>query len=272
MSETKNNAEIVRDLAVVSADGVKIGSESLQIIALPDGWGIHSNADLLSRPRLANTNLKFARPEDLLEYASTYKGSGTVVFFNTEERTVAVVVDYHEPHDGTVLPAWSKHSGSYTGKLSPEFQLFKGSIGKTFSHVSFAEFLQDVMRYIVDPPGADLMEAITTMRFSATNSAVSVVNVTEGQVEVMIKAEQQADAGVHRKLPTSFKISVACFEGESPTAYEAHLRYRQENGRVSFSYAVPEFLTAEREAFDVICERVRSYCKQNDIPAFGAIR
>ena len=106
--------------------------------------------------------------------------------------------------------------------------------------VAFAEFIEANFPDIhsadgAGPSGADLLEVATNFKATGKVNFASGTRLQNGTVNFTYQEEINGSAGPKGdiKVPETFFIAVAVFEGGSPYKVEAKLRYRLKDGKLA---------------------------------------
>ncbi len=220
------------------------------IVASTNDNGMASVAltpEKLARPRFLTAAPKFHEANAFIEYVNAFKDRSTRLFY-TQEGVVVAVFDYHQPAlpvpEGTspvpMVPVEQRH-GDHQAilvlKRSPEWETWKGNSEKAMGQESFAEFLEDNAKDILQPGPDEMMEVAIGLH--ATSGAIfrRAINQSNGQVQVQYDENIEAKvAGGTKEVPTTFQVGLRPFMGCDRFPVDCRLRYRVQSGSLAFHY------------------------------------
>lgn len=196
------------------------------------------------------------------EGAAENDGSDQVALFaDAGASAVSAVLDYHVAGG----PAWAQHVCVLRLAHTPEWQAWATAEGVRKSQEDFAYFLEDNIRSIAGPPGADLAEMVTKLSAVQSGAVRSAIRVTDGSVDFQYTQQIEGTASLRSAvvpMPAAFTLALAAYPGGPPQAVRAALRYRVQDGRVVFWFALPELAALAREAFDLAVTAVGEQLKR----------
>lgn len=134
----------------------------------------------------------------------------------------AVLNDAAGPESTSI--GWRDHRAQLVVKVDPDWKAWADIDSKARSQVDFAEFINDHLHNIVDPPAAGLVGAITTFNVKRNVTFSQAVNLRTGEQEFTWQ-ERDEDAG-KVKLPTELTIRVRPYFGAEPVDLVVALRHR----------------------------------------------
>lgn len=131
--------------------------------------------------------------------------------------------------------------------------------GQFMGQAEFAEHVEDGMRQIVSPSGAELFEIAQTLQANQTVSVRSNVRLTDGRVQFEYVEDGEATAGQDGRLsiPETFQLAIVPFIGEEPIAITARLRYRTNGGKIRLGYKLDQPEEEARQALERIAIALR---------------
>lgn len=193
------------------------------------------------RPRARAT---FNEPRSFINYVMAHAEEGTHLFGDVTEAggSFAAIIDYHLPTDketgGKQGAQWGEHTARLDLQTTPEWKRWLGNNAKPFEQAQFAEFLEDNVRDVIRPSGAELFEVALTLQAAKKVAFRSGMRLSNGEHQLTYVEEIAGQAGATGQLqvPERFTIAVAPFEGTEPVEIEVRLRYRLMEGRVVFIY------------------------------------
>lgn len=182
------------------------------------------------------------------------------------EPTIHAVINDHIDRayaaatDGLVDGAqWGDWRAELALKVTEGWRHWINRDGQFMGQAEFAEHVEDGMRQIVSPSGAELFEIAQTLQSNQTVSVRSGVRLTDGRVQFEYIEDGEATAGHDGRLsiPETFQLAIQPFIGEQPIAITARLRYRTSGGNVRLGYKLDQPEEEARQALERIAIALR---------------
>lgn len=252
--------ETVAALAALTAAGLDpFEIEGVPHVILPPGFKKEDFAHLLPAPRHIEAAVKLVDAKSFVDYYQKFGNDQTVIFATEDARQISAIFDYHEPGK----PAWGKHKAILQLTHSKEWQTWVAMNGKQVPQRHFAEFIEDNLKDVVEPAGAQLLEVAKTLQASKTLSFRSGTELSNGQVQFQYNEIIKGEAGATGELtiPTEIKLGLRVFKGMDAYAMRARFRYRIDSeGALSFSYHLDNVDKVLEDAFDQVLQQVKTGC------------
>jgi len=177
-------------------------------------------------------------------------------------------IDFIEGTGGAA--SWITHTVKLELETTPEFNTWTSRDGAFFGQVDFAEFLDDNLIDITDPPGADILEVVQNLQVKTDVAFRSNIRLDNGDVQLLYEeTSEQSGAGAKGSIdvPTKFTLNIPVFRGTEPTPIDARFRYRldRDNGRVRFGYRLSQVDRLVEAVVNVTAERIE---KETAVPIF----
>ncbi|GAA1401817.1 hypothetical protein GCM10009613_60780 [Pseudonocardia kongjuensis] len=171
----------------------------------------------------------------------------------TSPSITAVFNDADGP-DGVGI-GWRDHRAKLVVKVDPDWAAWAAIDGKALGQVAFAEFVNDHLHNIVDPPAAGLVGAITTFNVKRNVTFSQAVNLESGAQEFTWLERDEAAGKV--KLPTELTVRTRPYFGSDPVDLQVALRHRvtKEGGLSLIAVRIRPDI-AEEQAWSVVTGRV----------------
>ena len=210
--------------------------ESLAALQFPDG----------RRPERIKASVMLLDAASFAGYVNTYKDHRTRTFANPANFNFLSVIDYHgEGADS--LPEFCQHRATFPMKPDDRWNIWTSFDGKPFSQVDFAEFVEDNRADIYDPEPARMLEIASDLTAHTEVNFGSSTRLGNGQTR--IRYEETIKSGVPSagdiEVPEEFKIRIPVFYGESATTISVRLRFRLNQGKLSFTYKLYSVLEGD---------------------------
>lgn len=224
---------------------------------VPQGWTVlqfnpEMHADIPSRKR---ASVKFSESASFAEYVKVFGGPGTRIFC---ERTVAkfeAVIDYHLAAEGG--QRWGCHRAHLELRRTPEWQAWLKMDKQKFGQLQFAEFLEDQTPWIVRPEAANLLEIALNLEQTSKTQFKSTARLQDGARTFHFEDERNTPTQV--RIPESFELALAPFDGSMRHVVKARLRYRVQDGALIFFYVLINPELVEREAVETAIGTIQTH-------------
>lgn len=169
-------------------------------------------------------------------------------------------------HDGTAVAddgshaGWGDHRVVLPVHRTPAWERWLKHNEQMLEQVKFGQHIEDNLRDVASPDGADLLEMALT--FEQTTSAefrsVQRLNRDTRQVTYVETAEAKAGQSGQLQIPEWIELHLAPFEGSEPIRIEARLRTSARDGKLTIGYRLDRPDEVERNALDSIVEEIAS--------------
>lgn len=250
------------------------GADVVQHIAVPLGHELKTVdlEHLLPNPRQLKATAALGDSESFIAYVNRHAQANAVVWCNFEPKNAKLdFVAVFDEHSHAGGPAgWRRHRATFSPGMSKEWETWLGSngSGKTKGQVEFAEFIEanenDITAVEGFPTSLQMHQMATEFVARQDQVLKSTVRLQNGGVQLTYIADSDAGTTEAMKLFEKFAIGIPVFwqipKGDEPIAgyrIDARLKYRMNQGKVSFFYELirPD-LVHQRAALELI-ERVR---------------
>ena len=233
-TEAESIAKLVSDAIAPRLEQI----DNVQYLILKDG-ATRTLESLQQYPRRKRATACFIEPEGFIQYLLAHQEPGTIITGDVTEKsgTFRAIIDY--PHAGEQgLPKWGEHVAALQLQITPEWARWIENDTKSKAQSEFAEFLEDNACDIVEPSGADLLEVASTLEAAKGVNFRSATRLANGQHQLRYEETLDARAGQsgQMQVPETFTIEISPFVGTPRTKIRARLRYRIDQGRLTFHY------------------------------------
>ena len=182
---------------------------------------------------------------------------GTVVVFdaasfnqviadNGDAGDIAIYCD-RDPQKPSVVAVLNGHGKNGAGwgdfraqiefRRTPQWLKWRGLDGKMMPQAEFAEFIEDNLADIADPPGAKMLEIATYLQATRTVNFKSGVRLPSGQIQFLNMEDISAKVGAgHMAVPETFRLGIAPLFGLAAYQIPARFRYRIEDGKLKLGF------------------------------------
>jgi uncharacterized protein YfdQ (DUF2303 family) len=259
----RNEAEAIIDAARAGATPTRIkdGESGAEILVFPpDKEGMTPIVDVESElaayrsaPAQAKGTVQVGTVDSLIHYATQHKTDGTDVWVHPTEGKVVAVINNHAPD-----PGWGDHRAVLNLVVTDEWKFWMRLNNNMVSQADFANHIEEGQREIVEPAAATMLEIAQTLHAQIGADFSSAIRLTDGNVQLKYVEETKATAGKagDLKIPASFTIGVAPFQGENPFKVTARLRYRINGGHLQIGYILDRPQEVVKACLDAIADKL----------------
>jgi Uncharacterized conserved protein len=213
-------------------------------------------------PRRITGTATLADVASLLGYWGKHATAGSDMFADPGAHHFCAVIDAHGGGDGVGDADWQQHRAACGLVLSDAMAAWKARDGQAMKQDQFAEFIDENMTYIVDPPAADLLEMV--QQFEATTTAVfkSGVRVQSGQRTISYVENIDATMGGNQRggtieVPRSIALRLPVWRNMATVVdVTAALRFRVVSDKLTLSYKLVQLTDVIDGAFAAVVDQV----------------
>jgi len=187
-------------------------------------------------PARIRRSLKVAETLSFIDYWQKFSTDRSEIRADLEQRCFTAVIDAHAPDK----PSWEEHTCKLVCRTSTEWDTWRGGDNTGMSQVKFAEFIETNAIDIVEPSAAEMKEISLTLQANKKVAFNSGVRLDNGQIQLGYHETIEGSAGVkgNLRVPEKFKLALRIFQGGDKYEVEAHLRYRINDGGLTFFYQI----------------------------------
>jgi uncharacterized protein YfdQ (DUF2303 family) len=149
---------------------------------------------------------------------------------NPERPSVVAVLN----GNGRTGPGWSDFRVRIEFRRTPQWEKWRAIDGKMLPQATFAEFIEDNLADIADPPGATMLEIVTYLQATRTVNFRSALRLPSGAIQFQNIEDIDAKVGAGLiAVPETFTLGVAPLFGLPPYKVPARFRYRIQDGKLA---------------------------------------
>jgi uncharacterized protein YfdQ (DUF2303 family) len=211
----------------------------------------------LPRPYTLKQNVELLTEESFIEYFKRYATESSTIFVDDQTSTFTAVLDYH---DSPTEPAFKRHIATYKCPQTKEWSSWIKHNNDKFSQEDFALFIEDNLKEIVEPNGADMMQIAATLKAKNNVDFSSGIRLDNGEVQFSYTEKITGLAGVQGQLeiPEKIKLIIAPFLKGPAYNIEARFRYRVAQGGLTLWYSLIRPYACVDDAFSDVCEKIKT--------------
>lgn len=188
--------------------------------------------------------------------------------FGSDKRNEFITIfnDHHAVVDGNDAD-WRDHRALYKLCHSPEWNEWTGRSLKRFEGSTlFAEWLENNLPDIIDPPGAAMLELALNLKVSANAAYSKAQRLADGDTQFTytntVEGTARTESGQIR-IPDQFRIAIPVYVGVDAQKYnvDARFRYRLNGPSLSIWYELVRPHKVVEQAFNDILTRIQAGTK-----------
>lgn len=215
---------------------------------VPPGWELQLHPELRAAPARIEATVHLHTLASYIAYLKEYASPTSATFVDLATGMFRTIIDYHtSPED----PAWCAYQALYTAPRTPEFSDWHKASGQRMTQTAFAEFIEDHLPDIVEPPAAEMAEISRSLNVDLNVKFQKAIRLDNGEVQLQFMEELNGSAGPkgQLKIPQVIKLGLPLFKGGDTYAVEARFKYRIKDGSLSMWF---ELIRIERLIADAI--------------------
>lgn len=259
LGSVAGDAQVIVDTATAAAGPVDLAPGAAYTVVVPAGGDLREldTQHLLETPRRKKGVAHLRTAGSLVQYVGKHGEEGpTDIFADLKQVSIVAVLNGH----ADLEPGWGDHKAVLIMVKTEQWARWLSRHRNIGTLEDFAEFIEDNLEDVAEPPGADLLELAQS--FQATSSAQfkQARRLATGEVQFAYTETVDAKAGQQGQLtiPQEFTVVLAPFEGTEAIPITARLRYRVGGGSLRIGYILDRPDKVEREAFDQAVAHVQS--------------
>ncbi|MGY6214948.1 DUF2303 family protein [Methylolobus aquaticus] len=225
---------------------------------VPEGWTLVEHVEARGAPRRVEADVTLTTLESFIAFVSAHGDAQSAIFVDTlsGKTEFCAILDYHLGQKAD----WCKFKARYECPRTPEFQDWQEKSGKSMPQTDFAEFIEDHLPDIVDPPAAEMAEIARGLVADIKIKFTKAVRLDNGETQLQYREEINGAAGPsgQLKIPQTIKLGLPLFMGGEPYAVEARFKYRIRDGVLSMWYELIRPHRLIDDAVDTMVKAVRA--------------
>jgi len=229
--------------------------KGVPVYIVPDDMKVHTLENLveqqLERPYKLKQKIELLSAESFIEYYNRYAIESSTIFVDITNGKFTAVLDYHDsPNEA----AWKLHTATYDCPLTKEWTNWQHYNNDKMSQEDFALFIEDNLREIMEPDGAQMLEIAASLKAKTNVDFKQSVRLDNGQTQFTYSETIDGQAGVTGQLqiPEKIKLAIKPLQSGAPYECEARFRYRiTQQGLVMWYTLIRPHLIQEDAVNDV---------------------
>lgn len=210
---------------------------------VPKGSDFRDLEELLDAPLRRKGNTSLRDPESFCRFVKEEMTAETRVYGNLKEGRFRAVFNDNRGHgviEGQAIAGWRDYTASYACPTSAEWATWKSKDGNQMTQVQFAQFIENNLPDIAQPPAAEMLEVSRTLEAKKKVNFAQGIRLSNGQNELTYEEQVEGTAGKGKfKIPEEFTIGIPVLEGGPRYAVQCRLRYRiSDQGGLTMWYEI----------------------------------
>lgn len=189
----------------------------------------------------------------------------STIFANADDSKFIAIFNDHAKNDGAA--DWRDHRAVFELGFSDEWDQWTARNAKRFDgNAAFAEWLEDNLPDIVDPPGAAMLELALNLKVTANASYAKALRLADGDTQLTytnsVEGTARTESGQIR-IPDHFRINIPVHQGIDAPRYniDARFRFRLNGPTLSIWYELVRPHKVLEQAFNDIIKRIEEGAK-----------
>ncbi len=217
----------VREIQALALAAIETHTDvdGVPFVVVPSGYQLQRVEDTLLLPTRARGTVAVRDVASFIAVVNDYKRDECTRLYRTVQppRFLAVFDDH-----ANTQPRWGEHRAEYACPLSPEWATWIKANKVAMSQADFAQFIEDNLPDIAEPPAADMLEISRSLQAKKKVAFASGIRLDNGQQQLTYAEQIEGSAGAKGQLrvPEVFTIGVPVFEGGPRYGVKCRLRYR----------------------------------------------
>jgi uncharacterized protein YfdQ (DUF2303 family) len=256
----------------LAAQNVRRTEDGLPFIIVQSGLSIQTVETTLKAPTSRRGNILVTSVQSFIELVKReYNDKTTVIFAflpNSEPGSIVAIVDYHSE---SAEPSWCEYRITLQLSHTAEWIEWKRVLGVATRQIDLAEFLEERYIDVHSTPdgvtGATILEIALSLQAKKGVTFRSEQRLQNGDSLLQYEETTTARAGQKGELeiPKEFTLMLPVYEGFQAAAIRVLLRYRINEGVLSFickPVNIERTLIAIREA---VIEQIK---EETELPVY----
>jgi len=154
-------------------------------------------------------------------------------------------------------PGWSDMRVKIAFRKTPQWVKWQAIDGKMLPQVDFAEFVENNLEDIADPPKADFLEIVTYLQATRSVDFKSGIRLSSGAVQFQNLESLDAKVGAGQiAVPETFTLGIAPLFGIPPYRVPVRFRYRLSEGKLSLGIKLQRVEDMMRQILEDIIAKI----------------
>ena len=209
-----------------------------------------------ARPRRKRGTLTVFDAASLLRVLANNADAGdaTIYIDRDPEKPAIVAVMNGNGGNGS---GWGDFRAEIEFRRTPQWLKWRAKDDHMFDQTSFAEFIENNLADIFNPPGATMLEIASYLQATKTTNFKSGIRLQDGNVQFQNMEDTQAQVGAGQiAVPEIFTLSLSPIMGVEPYAIPARFRYRIQDGKLRLGYKLQRIEDLMGQIVDAVVKQI----------------
>lgn len=242
----------------------------IQVFGMPRDMKIetleHLQNKMRAKPYRLAQKIKLLSAESFIEYFNRFSNDESTIFVDVENSKFTAVIDYHDSKS-VEGQKWCEHVIHYNCPKTKEWNSWEANDNEKMSQEDFALFLEDNLREIIEPNGADLLEIVSTLKAKKGLDFKSSIRLDNGEIQFNYQETIDGQAGVNGQfsIPEQFKLALKPFLSGAPYEMTARFRYRITPSGLVMWYTLVRPHAVKQDAVNEVIELINSKIERGQL-------
>jgi len=235
-TEQPDNIMNAAALGAALAEPRKVGD--MPFLMLPPGYTFGDLSHMRYSPQRKKGTVTLRDKDSFVRMVKVHKSDATNLYGSyTPPSFTAVFNDHGADSDDT---GWQDHRAVFNCPLSVEWKTWLASSGKQMGQEAFAQFIEDNLPDIANPPAADMLEISRSLEAKKKVNFASGIRLSNGENELTYEEQISGTAAKGKiTVPELFTLGIPVLENGARYAVDCRLRYRiADGGKLAMWYEI----------------------------------
>ena len=220
---------------------IRTDYQGIPVFVVPNNMKVETLSNLveqqLERPYQLQQKVNMLSIESFIDYFNRFATESSTIFVDDNASKFTAVLDYH---DSPTEPKHKRHTATYVCPKTTEWNSWTKHNNEKFSQEDFALFIEENLREISNPNGAQMLEIASTLKAKKTSDFKSGIRLDNGEVQFNFTETINGAAGITGQLsiPEKFELVLQPFLKGAAYEVEARFRYRINQGQLVLWYTL----------------------------------
>jgi len=197
--------------------------ESTSFVVVPEGYEVKTLEHLKQQPTRRFGSVTLRDTASFIEFVNSEKGEASRIYGAYQPPGFVAVLN---DHNRALGPGWKDHRAVYSCPVA-----WKAMDGKPMNQEQFAQFIENNLPDIANPPAAEMLEISRSLEAKKKVNFASGLRLSNGENQLTYEEQIEGTASKGQlKVPELFTIGIPVLEGGARYGVEARLRYRIADG------------------------------------------
>jgi uncharacterized protein YfdQ (DUF2303 family) len=170
---------------------------------------------------------------------------------------VAVLNGHGKPADGKSATGWGDFRVQIEFRKTPQWLKWSGIDGKMMPQVEFAEFVENNLADIVEPPGATMLEIATYLQTTRSVDFKSGIRLSSGAIQFQNLESLDTKVGAGNiEVPEMLTLGLQPFIGSGGYKIPTRFRYRLNDGKLTLGIKMQRIETMMDELIETLIAKI----------------